>query len=58
MKDLAIMLSIKVAVIGLVVYIVMLTGCSTVAGAGKDITGAAEWTKKQMEPGVKLDSSK
>ena len=33
-----------------------LVGCSTVAGAGKDITGVAEWTKdkinkSQQEPG-------
>jgi predicted small secreted protein len=26
-----------------------LVGCSTVAGAGKDITGAAEWTKEMMK---------
>lgn len=25
-----------------------LVACSTVAGAGKDITGAAEWTKDKI----------
>lgn len=25
-----------------------LNGCSTVAGMGKDITGAAEWTKEKV----------
>lgn len=25
-----------------------LNGCSTVAGVGKDITGAAEWTKEKV----------
>jgi predicted small secreted protein len=29
--------------------IVALTGCSTVAGAGKDISSAAEWTKEKMK---------
>jgi hypothetical protein len=48
MKDILIMVGIKVAVIGLAVSCVLLSGCSTVAGAGKDITGAAEWTKDKM----------
>ena len=26
-----------------------LVGCSTVSGVGKDITGAAEWTKEMMK---------
>lgn len=26
----------------------MMTGCSTVAGVGKDITGAADWTKEKI----------
>ena len=25
-----------------------ITACSTVAGMGKDITGAAEWTKEKV----------
>lgn len=25
-----------------------ITACSTVAGAGKDLTSAAEWTKEKM----------
>jgi predicted small secreted protein len=32
----------------IVVAVVMLTGCSTVAGLGKDVTSAAEWTKDKM----------
>jgi predicted small secreted protein len=28
---------------------VALTGCSTVAGVGKDISSAAEWTKEKMK---------
>jgi predicted small secreted protein len=58
MKDWIVMIGIKVAVIGLAVSIVLLTGCNTVSGIGKDIQTSSEWTKKQMEPGVKLDSSK
>ncbi len=32
----------------IIVAVIMLTGCGTVAGIGKDITGAAEWTKDKM----------
>jgi predicted small secreted protein len=32
----------------IVVAVVMLTGCGTVAGFGKDVTSAAEWTKDKM----------
>ncbi len=32
----------------IVVAVVMLTGCGTVAGLGKDMTSAAEWTKDKM----------
>jgi predicted small secreted protein len=32
----------------IVVAVVMLTGCGTVSGFGKDVTGAAEWTKDKM----------
>jgi predicted small secreted protein len=32
----------------IVVAVVMITGCGTVAGFGKDVTGAAEWTKDKM----------
>jgi len=35
-----------VALILILIFIV--TGCSTVAGVGKDITGAAEWTKEKV----------
>jgi predicted small secreted protein len=36
------------AVALIVVAVVMLTGCSTVAGLGKDVTSAAEWTKDKI----------
>jgi predicted small secreted protein len=32
----------------IVIAVVMLTGCGTVAGLGKDMTSAAEWTKDKM----------
>lgn len=28
--------------------VTLMSGCSTVAGVGKDITGAADWTKQKM----------
>ena len=36
----------------------MLTGCSTIAGVGKDITGAAEWTKEKVTQPSKTDPGK
>jgi predicted small secreted protein len=32
----------------IVIAVVMLTGCGTVAGLGKDVTSAAEWTKDKI----------
>jgi predicted small secreted protein len=32
----------------MVVMLIMLSGCGTVAGLGKDMTNAAEWTKDKM----------
>jgi predicted small secreted protein len=32
----------------MVVMLIMLSGCGTVAGLGKDVTSAAEWTKDKM----------
>lgn len=32
----------------IVVTVVLLTGCNTVAGFGTDITKSAEWTKDKM----------
>ena len=32
----------------IIAAVIMLTGCGTVAGFGKDVTGAAEWTKDKM----------
>ena len=32
----------------IVAAVIMLTGCGTVAGLGKDVTGAAEWTRDKI----------
>jgi predicted small secreted protein len=32
----------------IVIMLIMLSGCGTVAGLGKDVTSAAEWTKDKM----------
>ena len=32
----------------IVVMLIMLSGCGTVAGLGKDVTSAAEWTRDKM----------
>jgi len=32
----------------IVIMLIMLSGCGTVAGLGKDVTNAAEWTKDKM----------
>jgi predicted small secreted protein len=32
----------------IIVAVIMLTGCGTVAGFGKDVTGAAEWTRDKI----------
>jgi predicted small secreted protein len=37
---------VGISIIVLVLF--QITGCSTVAGMGKDITGAAEWTKEKV----------
>lgn len=46
------MKSNKVEIVALIALILVLmfviTGCSTVAGVGKDITGVAEWTKEKV----------
>jgi len=39
--------SLGIAIL-IVVALVMLSGCGTVAGFGKDVTSAAEWTKDKM----------
>ena len=31
-----------------IALVTMLSACSTVAGLGKDITGAADWTKEKI----------
>jgi predicted small secreted protein len=35
-------------VVLIVAVLIMITGCSTVAGLGKDIQTSAEWTKEKM----------
>jgi predicted small secreted protein len=37
-------------IIVMMLAICLLSGCSTVAGMGKDIQNASEWTQKQMSP--------
>ena len=32
----------------IIVAVFMITGCGTVAGFGKDVTSAAEWTKDKI----------
>jgi predicted small secreted protein len=39
--------SLGIAVL-IVVAFIMLTGCGTVAGMGKDLTSTAEWTKDKI----------
>lgn len=53
MKDrLIAWVSLNSSTLGFVVLIaavlIMITGCGTVAGIGKDVTSAAEWTKDKM----------
>ena len=37
----------------ILILILMFTGCSTVAGVGKDVTDAAEWSKKKISKKMK-----
>ena len=48
MKEWIIMFGIKLTLVCAVVATSLLTGCSTVAGVGKDIQGAADWTHNKM----------
>jgi len=41
----------------IIVAVILVTGCGTISGMGKDISGAADWTKDKMT-GSKKDSSK
>ena len=36
----------------IVVAVIMLTGCHTVAGVGTDITRSAQWTQEKMGGGA------
>jgi hypothetical protein len=52
-------ITLIVMFIALAVIAGTLSGCSTVAGVGKDITGAAEWTKdKVTQPSTEKPVSK
>jgi predicted small secreted protein len=42
----------------IVLVLFQITGCSTVAGMGKDITGAAEWTKEKVTQPAKTEPVK
>ena len=35
------------------ILILIVAGCSTVAGVGKDVTDAAEWSKDKISKGMK-----
>jgi predicted small secreted protein len=48
MKDWIVMTAIKLVFIGVAVSVVLLTGCSTVSGFGKDISSAADYTKDKI----------
>ena len=41
----------------ILIMVALMTGCSTVAGLGKDIQSSAEWTKEKMS-GSRIDLSK
>lgn len=36
------------AIVAMFILVACLSGCSTVAGVGKDIQSSAEWTKDKM----------
>ena len=36
-----------------IIFILTLGACSTVAGVGKDVTDAAEWSKKEISKKMK-----
>lgn len=35
-------------VLAMILLVVSLTGCSTIAGVGKDISDSAEWTRNKL----------
>ena len=35
------------------ILIVIIGGCSTIAGVGKDVTDAAEWSKEKISKEIK-----
>ena len=37
-----------------IISIILIGGCSTVAGVGKDVTDAAEWSKKKFQSKWKI----
>ena len=37
----------------IILIIILLGGCSTVAGVGKDVTDAAEWSKEKISKQMK-----
>jgi len=51
-------ITLIVAFIGIAVLAGTLSGCSTVAGMGQDIKGAAEWTHDKMTTPAKQDPAK
>jgi predicted small secreted protein len=51
-------ITLIVMFIALAVVAGTLSGCSTVAGVGQDIKGAAEWTHDKMTEPAKKDPAK
>jgi predicted small secreted protein len=51
-------ITLIVAFIAMAVLAGTLSGCSTVAGMGQDIKGAAEWTHDKMTTPAKQDPAK
>ena len=37
----------------IIISILLVVGCSTVAGVGKDVTDAAEWSKEKISKQMK-----
>jgi len=44
------MKDILIVITAILALSLALTGCGTISGMGKDITGAADWTKEKISP--------
>ena len=41
----------------IIISIFLVGGCSTVAGVGKDVTDAAEWSKEKISKQIKIKNN-